>query len=158
MTSGKNKRLRTVHEHGIIVDPETGEARSAIFQRDAIEDSLRGGRRTRRVSMTFAMVDQMSVADLELSHLEHRVVSMLLSVADPADAGRSSITVTRIALLLEIAQPNVSRVLRDLRLRRVVFKEGPALWRVTPWYAWVGNWKDWDKTAREFPEPEWKRS
>lgn len=152
------RRVRTVHEHGFIIDPATGEAQEAIFQRDAVEESARGGKRRRRVSMAFTMVDQHSARDLELSGVEARCLNVLLSTANPKDAGRSAITVTRIAQHMDIAVSGASRALTALRARNIVFKEGPSLWRVTPWYAWVGAWADWDKTAREYPEPKWKRS
>lgn len=107
--------------------------------------------------MKYVMIDSASIRELDLTPTEHKVLGELLAVADKDDQSRSRITTTLIAERLGLAGPNVSRTLTALRDRRIIFKEGPAYWRVTPWYAFAGEWGDWDTAAKHFPEPVWSR-
>lgn len=107
--------------------------------------------------MTYVMMDARSIGDLELVPTEHRVLAALLAVADRNDESRSRISTTLLAERVGMSAPNTSRVLTALRNRNIIFKEGPGYWRVNPWYAFAGEWTEWDKTARNYPEPTWKR-
>lgn len=107
--------------------------------------------------MSYVMMDTRSIGDLELVPTELRVLSVLLSVADRMDESRSRISTTLLAQRAGMSSPNTSRVLTALRKRNVIFKEGPGYWRVNPWYAFAGEWTEWDKVAKKFPEPIWKR-
>lgn len=149
---------KTVRDHGIITNVETGEVIEATFEHQVPEAvTTKRFRRSRRVGMSFVMVDAQSISELELVPTEQRVLGALLGVADKADQSRSRISTTMIAERAGMTPSNASKVISGLRKRRIVFKEGPGYWRVTPWYAFAGAWPDWDKVAKSFPEPEWKR-
>lgn len=107
--------------------------------------------------MTYVMMDARSIGDLELVPTEHRVLGALLAVADRTDESRSRISTSLLAERVGMSAPNTSRVLTALRRRSIIFKEGTGYWRVTPWYAFAGEWAEWDKAARNYPEPIWKR-
>lgn len=107
--------------------------------------------------MKYVMIDSRSMGELEVTPSEQRVIAELLAVADKDDESRSRISTTVLAQRIGIASSAVSRALTALRKRNIVFKEGPAYWRVTPWYAFAGEWDQWDTTAKHFPEPVWSR-
>jgi hypothetical protein len=136
--------------------PDSGDLDDAKVTWEEPERPKRS-RRSRRVGMSFVMVDAVSMGDLELVPNEQKVLSALLSVADVRDESRSRMSTSMIAERTGIRASNVSTILAGLKKRRVVFKEGPGYWRVTPWYAFAGEWPEWDKTAKHFPEPQWKR-
>jgi hypothetical protein len=149
---------KVVKDHGTLTNVDTGEVIEAVFEHNIPEPvAQKRFRRSRRVGMSFYMVDKRSAVELELSPNERKVIEELLRVASKEDEGRSSISTSRLAALTGIRDSNVSLVLSALRRRNVVFKEGPGLWRVTPWYAWVGAWEEWDKAAKNYAEPTWKR-
>ncbi len=107
--------------------------------------------------MTYSMIDSASAMQLEVTPSELRIINALLAVADKGDESRSRISTSLLSERLGMDPSNTSKYLRGLKARRIIFKEGPGYWRVTPWYGFVGNWKDWDKIAKRFPEPEWKK-
>src|SRR5690606_26825289 len=121
---------RTVQNRGRLILPETGEVQDAVFEHDVPHSVGRRARRTRRVGMSYVMVDARSVGDLELVPTEQRVLGVLLSVADRADESRSRISTSLVAERLGMRPNNVSKVLGALRKRNIIFKEGPGYWRV----------------------------
>jgi hypothetical protein len=149
---------KTVRDRGTLTNVDTGEVIEAVFEHNVPEAiGQKRFRRSRRVGMTFAMVDQQSIRDLELVPSEQRLIGALLTVADKNDESRSRISTSLLATRLEMHPSNVSKILRALQDRKIIFKEGPGYWRVTPWYAWVGEWTEWDRMAKNYPEPTWKR-
>jgi CRP-like cAMP-binding protein len=116
----------------------------------------RRARRKRRVGVSYVMVDTVSLTELETTISERRVLDCLLA---HVDVGTNDIRLTTslIATKTGMQVPNVSRALRSLRDRRLIFKLNVGLWRVSPWLAYAGEWKEWDKAAMDAAEPQWKR-
>lgn len=154
---GAHYQPKTVQQNARLINPETGEAEDRILQYDIPKPTGGRTRRRRRTGMKYVMIDSRSMGELELTPTEHRVIAELLAVADKDDESRSRITTTLLAQRIGIATSAASRALSALRTRRIIFKEGPAYWRVTPWYAFAGEWADWDAAAKHFPEPVWRR-
>lgn len=148
---------KTVQQSARLIDPATGVMDERILQYDIPSPTGGRKRRTRRTGMSYVMIDSRSIGDLELTPSEHRVIAKMLEVADRNDQSRSRISTSLIAERLSMAPSNVSKVITALRKRRIIFKEGVGYWRVTPWYAFAGEWPEWDKTAKHFPEPVWSR-
>ena len=148
---------KTIQQSAVLIDPETGEAEDRILQYSVPQPVGRKKRRGRKTGMQYVMVDSQSMGELELTPSEHRIVAKLLEVADRYDESRSRISSTLLSERLGMDISNVSRTLTALRNRRIIFKEGPGYWRVSPWYAFAGAWAEWDSTAKKFPEPVWKR-
>jgi hypothetical protein len=116
----------------------------------------RRARRKRRVGVSYVMVDTVSLTELETTISERRVLDCLLAHVDRG-SNDIRLTTSLIAERTGMQVPNVSRALRSLRDRRLIYKLGVGLWRVSPWLAYAGDWKEWDKAAIDVAEPQWKR-
>ena len=147
---------RTVVTHYKVRDIADDLSELTVEHQEAVPG--RRPKRTRRVSMSYAMIDKQSLRDLELTQAEARVLHELVAVADyKIDEGKSRMSTALLAERTGMAGSAASRALTSLQARAVIFKEATGLWMVNPWYSWVGPWELWDKTARDYPEPQWKR-
>ena len=123
------------------------------------EPTPQGRRRrlSRRVGTSYLMVDTVALAQLRLSHLEWRILSVMLSRLDRGtnDVRMNQELIGKKAGMLPSA---VSRTMPHLVGRNVVVKLAYGHYQVTPWIAYVGEWREWNSAAGEWPEPIWDAS
>jgi hypothetical protein len=114
------------------------------------------GRRRRSRRKVYAMVDLESLDQLELTGAEWRVLHRLMRATN-VETNEARIAVREVALDLSMAEPNVSRVMRELRDRRVVHTLRQSVHRINPHIMFRGSNQDWDIATDTEPEPVWSR-
>lgn len=114
------------------------------------------GRRRKGRRKVFAMVDLEALDQLELTGFEWRVLHAVMRRVD-VETNWSHFTVVGLARALGVASPSISRVLRELRGRRIVETLEPGIHRVNPHIAFRGSNQDWDTATDSHPEPLWRR-
>lgn len=120
-------------------------------------------RRRKRVRGTrerVALLDLNNMARLELSGLEYRIL-IAIAAAVPEKGGTGAfITGTEIAEKVSSTQPAVSRALKSLRERRVIFKPDGRIGRyqVNAWLMFNGDFDSWAAETENTPEPIWAKN
>lgn len=105
----------------------------------------------------FALVDSISAAKLELTQHEGRVFWIIVGSINP-HTGESRVKGAEIARTIDTTPSNVSRILANLKRRRVIFANGQSCWTVNPWIAFYGSAEDWERITDDYKQPEWNRS
>lgn len=123
------------------------------------EPTAQGRRRRpgRRVGASYIMVDAVAIGQLRTTFLEGRVLSVMLS---QLDRGTNDVRMNQelIAKKAGILPSAVSRTIPHLVERNLVVKLAYGHYQVTPWLAYVGEWREWNSAAGEWPEPIWAPS
>ena len=135
-----------------LVDPETGE----VEDRDATWDEP--GKRARKGKrMTFTMLnqDREATGKLRLRGAEWQVLMQII-LATSAETHEARITVGEIAATLGVAHPSVSRSIAELLERRIVYRLGRSVWRVSTHIAYRGSAEDWGQAYYSDREPIWE--
>ena len=105
----------------------------------------------------------MSLADwgllsrLELTGMEFRVLAAFMSYVPEKGGATAFCTLQEVADMVGSKLPNVSKVVKDLRGRNVVWRERNGRWRVNAWLVFNGDFDSWNTDAEEDPEPVWVR-
>lgn len=103
------------------------------------------------------MVDLEVLDQLELSAAEWRVLHRVMARVHP-ETNEAHITITELAHDCQMLRPNASRVMRDLRDRRVLYTEAQGVHRVNPHIMFRGSNQDWDVATETAKEPIWRRA
>jgi hypothetical protein len=104
-----------------------------------------------------SMVDVGVLTRLQLTGLESRVLWMIVKHVPEKGGNEARCTLAEIADETGIAGPNVSRIMKTLRDRRLLHTERQGVHHVSPWLAWSGDFDSWNAEAEKWPEPIWER-
>lgn len=115
----------------------------------------RGGKARRKITMT--MVDTDVMFRLEMVGSEQRVLWTLCKHVPRGGGSTSFVQVSQIAEQLGVAQSHVSRVLKELRRRRIVVTERTGQHVINPWIMWNGSMDDWVDESERWAEPIYVR-
>lgn len=116
----------------------------------------RGRKRRKGKRKMFALTDLESLALLDLTGAEWRVLTRIMRAVNP-ETNEARITQTEIAEELSMAQPNVSRIVKMLRERRILFALSASGYRVNAHIMYRGSNLDWDTATDNEVEPVWTR-
>lgn len=105
----------------------------------------------------FALMDLDALKQLQLTGAEWSVLHCIMRATDPEN-NQAPITVQQIAADCEMAEPNVSRIMRELRGRRVVTTLRRGIQKVNPHIMHRGQIDDWNTATDHELEPIWSRS
>lgn len=106
-----------------------------------------------------AMADLGNLTKLELSGLEYRVLFAVMR-AVPEKGGRTAfVTMEEIAEQIGSTTPSVSRAIKSLRERNIVWRPDSRIGRlnVSAWLMYNGDFDSWNMEAEKDPEPLWTR-
>lgn len=104
----------------------------------------------------FALVDLEVLDQLELSGLEWTVLHRIMRAVNP-ETNWANVQAVEIAAELHCTPPNVQRVMKDLRRRRIIETLKRGMHRVNPHIMFRGSNQDWDTATDRAPEPIWER-
>lgn len=104
----------------------------------------------------YALVDIEMQARLELTGQEWTVLHKIMAAVN-GETNEAKITVGDIARELDVAQPTVSRVMKNLRDRRIIFSTNARTHRVNAHLMFRGSNQDWDIATDMEREPQWTR-
>lgn len=114
-------------------------------------------KRNRRIGKVFALLDTASYMQLELTISQQKILGVIIGHADPR-WGHSLVRNAFISEKTGIATSNVSANIRELVRRNILIRADYGAWLINPWLLFMGNQADWDKTAKSYDEPIWKRA
>lgn len=106
-----------------------------------------------------ALLDLTNLNRLDLSALEYRVLFAMME-AVPEKGGRDAfITLREVAEKVGSTNPSVSRCVKDLRERNILFKRDGHVGRysINAWLMFNGDFDSWSSEASEDAEPIWVR-
>lgn len=119
--------------------------------------SARIGRRSRKGKRKmFALMDLEALDQLELTGADWRVLRRVMRAVNP-ETNQARLSITEIGRDVEMARPNVSRIMHGLVDRRIVFMPRLGQWRVNAHIMYRGSNADWDIATDTEPEPLWSR-
>jgi predicted XRE-type DNA-binding protein len=118
--------------------------------------AVRGRRRKGRRKM-YGLVDLEMQARLELTGQEWTVLHTIMAAVN-GETNEARISIVEIAERLNIAQSNVSRIMKTLRDRRIIFTLRIGVHRVNTHLMFRGSNQDWDIATETEREPQWVRS
>jgi DNA-binding transcriptional ArsR family regulator len=146
MTAGKTA---VITQLAPAFDPATGEHLADVH----IETAVRMGRKRAKSRGGFVMLQKAALKKLDLTAAQWQVFSQLLGHMDHTNA-ESRVQVGEIAENLGIAQPNVSRAMKALQDRRIVFRLGLGRYRIS---SHIAHLTGDDAEVRDTdPTPEWR--
>lgn len=105
----------------------------------------------------YALVDLEVLAQLQLSGAEHKVLAHIMRRVHP-ETNEARFTITELAGDCGMLRPSVSRVMHDLRNRRIVYTLRLGVHQVNPHIMFRGSNQDWDTATEYHPEPIWSRA
>jgi CRP-like cAMP-binding protein len=150
MTMPKTPRTDIAHTTRLGIVRDTGEVVDVEFP------VARGKRRKARRKV-YALMDLESLDRLELVGGEWEVLSRIMRAVNP-ETNIASVTHQQIADDLGMARPNVSRIIRLLRERRILFDLPGMAFRVNAHIMFRGSNVDWDLATDTEEEPQWNRA
>lgn len=100
------------------------------------------------------MFTQRALSQMELTGSQHRVLNILASRRDRTTM-ESRILVREIANILEVPESNVSRTMKELQDRGIVYKLHVGVYRINNNIAYAGD--NVPASIQADPEPEWSR-
>jgi hypothetical protein len=104
------------------------------------------------------LVDYDVMTRLELTGAEYRILFEVLRAIPEKGGNIAFVTQQEIADRLNIAPPNVSKVMSALRKRHIVWPlKQRGRWQVNAWVAYNGDFDSWNSDAEVDPEPIWVR-
>lgn len=133
-----------------LYDPQTGELLDA---RGEIDLPKRRAKLRRGRARTFAMLDLERIHQLRLSGVEWQILMQLLATMN-RETGQSRMQVREIGAELGMHESSVSRSLGNLIKRRIVFKEGQGIYRISAHLAFRGAGDEWDTAEHLQSAPE----
>lgn len=104
----------------------------------------------------YALIDLESLDRIELVGGEFEVLSRIMRSVNP-ETNIAYVLQRVIAEDVHMAQPNVNRILRALRERRIIFDVADGGFRVNSHIMFRGSNQDWDIATDSEEEPEWSR-
>lgn len=104
-----------------------------------------------------SMIDVGVMERLELSGGESRVFYCVLAHIPEKGGADAFVLAEEIAQRLGVSTSYVSKILRDLRDRRIVTKIRNGKYHVNTWLAYNGDFDSWNAEAENEPEPIWVR-
>lgn len=104
-----------------------------------------------------ALTDMGLLAKLELTGLEMRVLIAVMANVPEKGGADAFCTQAEVAKTLGVMQPSVTRAMRELQARRVVWPIGRGRWHVNTWLMFNGDFESWGAEAERDPEPVWVR-
>jgi len=131
------------------IDRATGEVT------DIDGPAFRRGKKRGRKRM-FALMDVETFRRLDLTGQEWRVLHEIIANIN-ADTNEARVSRAEIAERLDIAPPNVTRIMRNLRDRRIVKTLRNGVHRVNAHLVFRGSVPDWDTVTESEREPVWHR-
>jgi DNA-binding transcriptional ArsR family regulator len=114
------------------------------------------GTRKKGKRKVFAMMDLEALDRIELSRAEWEVLTRIMRSVNP-ETNEAGVQIRQIALDVGMAQSNVSRIMKDLRDRRVVYTLRQGQHKVNPHIMFRGTTDDWGNVTFTHPEPIWRR-
>lgn len=133
-----------------IYDEKTGEVISAHGE---IELPKRKGRLRRGRTRMFAMLDTERVRLLQMTGSEWQIFMQLFAAMN-RETGQSRMQVREIGKELNMPESSVSRSLKNLLRRRIVFREGVGIYRLSSHLAYRGAGDEWDTAEMLQPAPD----
>lgn len=114
------------------------------------------GRRRKGRRKVYAMVDLEALDRLELTGQEWEVLTRIMRAVNQ-DTNEARVAVSEVADDLGIAAPNVSRVLKTLRERRIIQTLRQGVHRVNSHIMFRGSNQDWDDATDIERAPLWRK-
>lgn len=121
-----------------------------------VEIPAKRGRRRKGRRKVYAMVDLESLDRLELTGQEWDVLTRLMRAVNQ-ETNEARIGVVEMAQDLGIAQPNVSRIMKTLRERRIIETLRQGVHRINSHIMYRGSNQDWDDATDVERAPLWRR-
>jgi hypothetical protein len=150
MSTKKNGTYQTVYRN--LINEQTGEA--VVLSEDVFIPENAQRRMPFKVGKRFAYIDPQVMSRLELTAAQSKVVMRLLLHAN-IELGLCFAPTKMLAQDMGVAGSNVSRTLKQLSDRRIIRREAPGAYVVSPWVAFFGEYAEWHKTARTWLPPIW---
>lgn len=94
---------------------------------------------------------------LDLSALEYKVLFALMQFVPEKGGTEARVSIAEIAETVGVLAPSVSRIMRDLRDRRIVRTPRNGVHEVNPWITYSGDFDSWNAETENWPEPIWLR-
>jgi hypothetical protein len=104
-----------------------------------------------------SQVDVDNMFRLEMTGSEMRVLLCLMRHVAEKGGTESRCSIAEIAAETDMRGPNVSRIMRDLRERRIVNTVRQGYHDISPWLVYSGDYESWNAEASQWPEPTWVR-
>jgi hypothetical protein len=120
------------------------------------EPKAQGRRRVRhrRVGAAYVMADTLALQQLRLLPTGWRILMLMIGHMD-RQTNEVRLTQQLIAGRAGLTNSAVSRHMPILLERNLIERLGQGHFRVSPWIAYAGEWRDWDQAAKQTPEPIW---
>jgi hypothetical protein len=120
-------------------------------------DAPRRRKRRRGWRDKVGMIDYTLLARLEVTGLEGRILAAVMAHV-PEKGGREAYcTMQEIADFLGVKQTSVSRAMKGLKERHILWLVKQGKWRVNAWLTYNGDFDSWGAEAEQDPEPVWAR-
>lgn len=104
----------------------------------------------------FALTDLESMDRLELTGAEWSVLHRIMRGVN-TETNEARLSVQEIADDTGMARPNVSRIMKALRERAIIYTLRDGVHRVSTHLMFRGSVPDWDEATDVEPTPIWKR-
>ena len=143
---GRVARLRVLE--GAI--PETGQKITV--------DVPTGLKRKKGRRPHVTMTDMDSMVRLDLTGSEWNVLHAMMRKVPEKGGSTAYCTLSEIAKTLGVRLSYVSRVVGDLKARRVLWNERQGQWHINTHLGWNGDFEGWAIASDQEPEPIWHRS
>jgi len=104
----------------------------------------------------YAMMDLEALDELVLSAAEWRVLHRIMRSVN-VETNEARVSIADLGRELDMAPSNVSRIMRELRDRRIVYTLRLGTHRVNPHIMFRGSNQDWDIATDTEKEPIWER-
>ncbi len=121
-----------------------------------VEVPARQGRKRKGRKKVFALMDLESLKRLELTAQEWDVLTALMAAVNP-ETNQAHIGVSALAADIGVHQPNVSRIMKSLRERRIIETLRQGVHRVNSHIMFRGSNQDWDEASTREKEPLWRK-
>lgn len=121
-----------------------------------VEVPVRKGRKRKGRKKVFALMDLESLKRLELTSQEWEVLTGIMAAVNP-ETNQAHIGISVLSSDLGIHQPNVSRIMKSLRERRIIQTIRQGVHRVNSHIMYRGSNQDWDDATDREKEPLWRR-
>lgn len=103
------------------------------------------------------MIDYTHLARLEMSGLEHRILAAVMAHVPERGGREAYCTIQEIADYLQVRETSVSRAMKGLKDRHIVWLVRQGRWAVNAWLTYNGDFDSWAAEAENDPEPIWVR-
>lgn len=104
------------------------------------------------------MVDNQVMMRLEMTGSESRVLWSICNHIPRSGGSTAFVLVSEIAKELGIAQSGVSKIIKELRRRRIIVSVRTGEHIVNPWILWNGQMDEWVDESEQWVEPIYSRN